>query len=73
MDCLDIATTAGLVNTFLELEHPSFNRFPGQGIPFIHRVLARVYDLFTLTHVLTFHAIVPTSAYPLAFPTALAF
>jgi len=72
VDCLDIATQRSLINALLELEHLLFKGSPGQGVPFIHRSLNRVHNLFTPTRTFIFHAIVSTSAYPLAFPTAFA-
>src|SRR5947208_678486 len=72
MDCSRVATTGGLVDALLELEHPPLDGFPGEGVPFIHRPrrrndrrgARRAHDVCTPTGTTTVHPLVPTSAYP---------
>ena len=73
MDCLDISTTRSSIYPGLELEDLPLDAFPGEVFPFIHRLENRVHDVYTLTVSYIFQTVVPLSAYPLAFPKALAF
>jgi hypothetical protein len=61
---LSVTTQCSLVNTLLELEDRPLKIFPGQVLPFIHRVLSRVHNMCTPTCIFTFRLSVPTSAYP---------
>ena len=45
---------------------------PGDGVPSIHRSCDRGHSLLTATRTFTVHVAVPPSAYPPAFPKALA-
>ncbi len=44
VDCFDLVTLRRLIDTLLEFGYLPFELFPGQRIPFIHR-LSHVYDL----------------------------
>ena len=71
-NCADITTTRGLVDALLQLEHVPLDAFPGDGVPSIHRSADRGHSVLTATRTFTVHVAVPPSAYPLAFPRALA-
>src|SRR3712207_834963 len=72
MDHLSVATIRGLVDALLELEDPPLDVFPAEVFPFIHRLKGRAHNMFTPTCASTIELVVPTSAYPEAFPQALA-
>jgi hypothetical protein len=67
-----ILTLGGSVEAFLELTHLAFDLDPAHGVPLIHRSAGRVHHCCTPTHASSIHASGLTSAYPLAFPVALA-
>jgi hypothetical protein len=76
MDCVglglfDITTTRGLVDALLKLEHAPLDVLPEDRVPSIHRYY-RVHSVFTSTRTSTVHVAVSPSAYPGAFPRALA-
>jgi hypothetical protein len=70
--CADIVTTAGSVHALLQLEHLPLDTAPGERVPSIHRSGDRVHSLFTATCAFTIHGAGSPSAYPLAFPEAVA-
>src|SRR3954463_1524432 len=72
MDQFSVTTTRGLEDALLELEGPTLDLFPAEVLPFIHRLSGRAHNMFTPTCASTFDHVVPTSAYPQAFPEALA-
>ncbi len=65
-------TTGGLVNALLQLEHIPLYTSPRNRVPSIHRSCDRGHSLLTATRTFTVHVAVPPSAYPPAFPGALA-
>lgn len=72
-DSSHLATTLGSVNALLALQHHSFDFLPRERVPSIHRLsFNRVHSVLAPRCPFTFQAIVLTSAYPLAFPEALA-
>ena len=72
-DSSNIATTFGSVNALVELKHHSLNLLPRESVPSIHRLSRnRVHSFLAPPCTFTLQAIVLTSAYPLAFPEALA-
>ena len=70
--CADIMTTSGSVNALLQLKHLPLDTGPGECVPSIHRSRDRVHSVSTATCAFTFHGTGSLSAYPLAFPEALA-
>jgi hypothetical protein len=70
-DLLGSTTLCGSGNALLELKDHSLDFCPANRLPWIHRA-RRVHHVFTPTHPFTFHTPVLTSAYPAAFPKALA-
>ncbi len=76
MDCVglglfDITTTRGLVDALLKLEHAPLDVLPGDRVSSIPRYY-RAHSVFTSTRTSTVHVVVSPSAYPVAFPRALA-
>src|SRR5713101_5018615 len=73
-DSSDLTTTLGSVHALLALQHHACDFLPRERVPSIHRLSSnRVHSVLAPTCPFTFQAIVLTSAYPLAFPEALAF
>ena len=70
--CLDVAMTTGSVDALLELEDRPFDFVPRDILPCIHRTSCRVHAVCTPTGPSTFHTTGRPSAYPRAFPAALA-
>jgi hypothetical protein len=71
-NCADIVTTSGSVNALLQLKHLPLDTGPGERVPSIHRSGDRVHSVSTATYAFTIHGAGSPSAYPLAFPRALA-
>ena len=71
-NCADIVTTRGSVNALLQLKHLPLDAGPGERVPSIHRSRDRVHSVSTATWAFTIHGAGSPSAYPLAFPEALA-
>src|SRR5215831_13619507 len=72
-NCGPIATTTGSVDALLELEDRPFDSPPWDVWPCIHRRGLRVHAVWTPLGPSTIHTTGLTSAYPRAFPEALAF
>jgi hypothetical protein len=73
VDCADIVTTRGSVDAFLQLEDSPLDLLPGERLPSIHQCRCRCgHSVSTATHPSTFHVTGAPSAYPGAFPRALA-
>jgi hypothetical protein len=71
-DWADIATTGGLVHALLPRKHVPVETGPWERVPSIHRSGDRVHSVYTATRPCTVHVVGSPSAYPLAFPGALA-
>jgi hypothetical protein len=71
-NCADIVTTGGSVNALLQLKHRPLDAGPGERVPSIHRSRDRVHSVSTAICAFTIHGAGSPSAYPLAFPEALA-
>jgi hypothetical protein len=69
---LGSTTLCGSVNALLALKDHALDCCPANRLPLLHRALGRVHHVYTPTHPFTFHTPVLTSAYPSAFPKALA-
>lgn len=67
-----IVLQGGLIDALLELKDTPLDLLPRNVLPFIHRGLSRGHDMLALTRSSIFHVLVSPSAYPAAFPQALA-
>src|SRR5262249_39135078 len=72
VDSTDISRVRGFVDPPFELEHRHLQRAPGELVPVIRRRCRRAHDVCTLLGSSPCHATARLSAYPLAFPEALA-
>jgi hypothetical protein len=67
-----ITTLCGSIDALVERTYLPLNLRPADGMPLIHRLACRAHHLCTPTSPSIFHTSGLTSAYPRAFPVALA-
>jgi hypothetical protein len=72
VDSTDISRVRGFVDPPFELEHRHLQLAPGELVPFIRGRCRLAHDVYTLLGSSPCHATARLSAYPLAFPEALA-